>query len=711
MYQHAVSCLLVLCLFLPASLPAQKPADLKKSGEKALDLGRWAEARALLLQYQQEKPGDPSVLTRLGIAHYHLRQGEKAREYLEYVAAKQPDSKDVELYFYLGRTLHGLGEYDRAMAAYKAFLRVAAEKDPRRAGVVDDIRRCARAGAIPASDAAALVENMSDRLNTAGDEFAPLPSVNHPDRLYFSAAREGCTGGRRDADGYEDTLRGEWCADMFLARRSTRGWEETAPLSSLLNTSRHEVALDFNRGGQVLYFSRGFTLYSGEICADTAGRKDEYAVQPPLFASPMQAEEGDGAPFFVNDTVLLFASRRPGGQGGLDLYITERRAEGWTAPQNLGPAVNSAYDETMPFLAADGRTLYFSSNRNTGMGGLDVYKAVFDAALAAWQTPANLGAPVNSPFDDAFFRLTADGRSAYLASDRFGSLGARDLYVVYFKDAQPEQYAAGQPVLFTEIEKKAAGAQAEQAAESAGLNTLPYTTDRDVLSAENLRQLDKAAALAQQYPEAQVLVTVFTDETGPSKFDVYYGIKRAELVGKALLDRGVGAGRVVLRSVGANYPLARAVLDDKPNPMAPTFNRRVEVELASPSREFPPETKPRRPEVSELMLSGGARQYSESVKGLSFSVEAATTRQILTDDALYVFGDIRIESRPGDGMYYYTAGLFKKFQQAAQLRDELKKQNFAEATVIAYIDGVRISKAEAVALLRKYPELQEFIRK
>jgi outer membrane protein OmpA-like peptidoglycan-associated protein/tetratricopeptide (TPR) repeat protein len=707
---RSVICLFVFVLVSPA-LWAQKAAELKKNGEKAFANERWADALALLSQYQQEKPGDPAVLTKLGIAHYHLHQPDKARQYLEYVAKQNPNSQDAELFLYLARTLHGQQEFERAIPAYKSFLRVCGEKHPLRAGIPDQIRRCVSGMAIQPNDNVALVENLGDRVNSAGDEFAPLISPNNPNRLYFSAAREGCNGGRRNDAGLADSVAGHWCSDIFFTNQTTSGWEYATSLSGLLNTSRHEVALGFARKGQVLFYFRGFTPYSGDVFADTAGRKDEYAVSPPTFVSPMKAEEGDCNPFFFNDSTLIFASRRAGGQGGLDLYITTFSDSAWTEPRNLGVPVNSPYDETSPFLARDGRTLYFSSNRTESMGGLDVFKTVFEDEKLAWQAPANLGTPINSPGDDAFFSLATDGRTAVFSSDRLDSYGERDLYIVYFKEEMAEQTRTREPNSFLEVEKLAANVnKAELETKSAAIPALFYNSDKDVLSPENLKVIEDAAALARQMPQATVLVTCHTDETGAAKFDLYYGIKRAELVGKALIERGVAASRVVLLSCGPNYPLVRTIIEATPNPQAAKMNRRIEISLATLGEKLPVEVTVPRPEVSDLMAAPGAKFFDENTKGLFFRVEVATTRQILTNDALAMFSDLMIESQPATGSYRYSAGLLKQHDKAVQLKKDLQKQGFEEATVVAYIDGIRVSKAEAVGLLKKYPDLAAYVR-
>jgi outer membrane protein OmpA-like peptidoglycan-associated protein len=450
-------------------------------------------------------------------------------------------------------------------------------------------------------------------------------------------------------------------------------------------------------------------VFSGDLLVDTAGVKDEYKIESPVFTGPVHMQDGDATPFFFNDTTLIFASRIAGGQGGADVYASVYSAGAWSNPLNLGPEINTPYDEICPFLAKDGRTLYFSSNHDATAGGFDVFKCVYDPLKKQWSKAVNLGFPINSPADDTYFRLSNDGKSAFLASDRMEGLGENDLYQVYFKETQPEQLAensragfaqpvvalpADQPELLTEFESPA----------------LAYDTDKDLVSPDNLKLVQAFAEQARRFPETSVLITVHTHETGPAKFDLYNGIKRAEILGKQLTDWGLPAGRIQLRSVGAGYPIARNVLDAAPNPFGQKLNRRVEMTLAVPNDQAPVKVQIRKPAVAAVMRAGADQVLDSLTAGVSFKVEIAVARQILNNDDLGMYTDLMIESQPGSGAFRYTAGWSKQFATAKALRDELEKRGFEGTTVVAYINGIRISKAEAVGIVKKYPELARYIK-
>lgn len=708
-----------LLLFSGKSVEAQNAADLKKNGEKYYENRRWADALDAFQKFQESKPGNEQVLIKIGICHLQLHHVEQARQFLNGVLERNPSANDPDLHYFWARLLHGEHDFQKAIAAYKNYLRLAPPRHPLRANVADNLKRCVAAMTISENPSVALVENLGERVNSAGDEFAPLPSVNHSNRIYFSAARAGCAGGQRDEEGLTDEFSGRWRADMFFTNLQSGGWDFATPLPSLLNSPREEIVLDFSENGQVLYYFRGFSQFAGEIFADTAGRKDEYALVPAVFQSPFQPEAGDQNPFFFNDSTLFFSSRRDGGLGGLDIWWTRRRSDGsWLSAQNLGAAVNSAYDELAPYLAPDGRTLFFSSNRLESMGGLDVFSTVFEDAKQAWAAPRNFGRGVNSAGDDSNFRFSKDGKTAFFASDRLESMGERDIFICYFKEEQAAAVARPNPIFFAEAGKNAAAETAETPAvapvapsQIVELEPFFYENDKDLSSPVNLKILKEAAAAVRPFPAVKLVVTVHTDETGPSKFDLYYGIKRAEIIGKTLLGEGLTTDRVVLWSAGSGFPIATNVLGQEENLVGRRLNRRVGLSAVVPlGAASPVELRTTFPAVAEVMSVAAGNQFLEKNVGLTFRVQLTTMRQILTDDAISMFEEMQIEAVPNAGEYKYVSGLCRKMSEAVALRKELVGQGFANAQIFAYLDGVRLSRQQAVGLVKKFPELAAFLK-
>jgi hypothetical protein len=132
--------------------------------------------------------------------------------------------------------------------------------------------------------------------------------------------------------------------------------------------------------------------------------------------------------------LIFFSSNRPGGFGGKDLYYIRKLPNGkWAEPFNLGPAINTPYNEDAPFIHPAENILFFSSEGHTNMGGYDIFKSRFDES-AVFAEPTNMGSPVNTVDDDIFFVLNTDASMGYLSSERQGGYGSQDIYTVYFPE-------------------------------------------------------------------------------------------------------------------------------------------------------------------------------------------------------------------------------------------------------------------------------------
>jgi outer membrane protein OmpA-like peptidoglycan-associated protein len=139
---------------------------------------------------------------------------------------------------------------------------------------------------------------------------------------------------------------------------------------------------------------------------------------------------------------LYFSSNRPGGLGGTDLYKATKDAKGeWANVKNLGPTINTAFDEEGPFIDYDMVTLYFSSKGHKNMGSYDIFRAVFDPRKNTWSAPENLGYPINTPDDDIFYITSSDGKRAYYSSVREDGLGYTDIFLITTPEGMKEREA------------------------------------------------------------------------------------------------------------------------------------------------------------------------------------------------------------------------------------------------------------------------------
>lgn len=638
------------------------------------------------------------------------------QQLIESAKRNQPETPPP-VYLYEGRIAQHNFEFKNAIKAYKNFLRAAKSDHPDRRAVIGDLQRCAVAQNIVGQNSLALVENLGESINSIGDDFAPVQSVNYDDKIYFSSARNNSEGGLRNENGLPDEKIGKPTADIFSSELDGADWTMPEGLGSeLLRSPRHEILLDFAKEGQVMLFFKGMTPFSGDILVDTFRTEGEMRSLLPNFAAPIRPQDGDNSMFLFNDTTLIFASRRTGGYGGLDLYITTRNPEGqWNEPKNLGANINTPFDETTPFLAKNGRTIFFSSNNLKSLGGFDIFLSHFDEKTLDWQSPQNLGKPINSAGDETHFRLTRDGAKAYFASSRKDAMGERDLYLAIFSKVRTADQTAMFPPLFTQI----AAFQAANAAENPDVPTvseyrfssLYYENDDDLTRGANLQQAKKLVELAKKFPNTKFILSAHCAEGDRVHLDLYLTMKRLEKLGKYLVDNGVKRENLVLKSIGSSFPIARIELEGQPNPAGIKINQRVDIAILNTDPLL--KTTIDEPVVSEFMVEKSGFALKNHERGLSYKIQVTATKRMYEAEILTKYPAAIIETAAateGGNVYQYTVGLNNAFMEAERLRKQLVNDFVKDAWVVPYIDGVRVvSVEEAKKLAKKYPDLQNYI--
>lgn len=240
------------------------------------------------------------------------------------------------------------------------------------------------------------------------------PQVNPTGtRLYFTSVRKG------GFDHQKDTINGmNWGEDIYFSTLIDSSWSAPQLLPEPLNSMGDDFGSSFTGDGQLMVYVK---------CDDDEGigNCDLYITQlngtqwtvPQNMGNVVNSNMWDSQPTISSDgTRIIFASTRQGGYGGMDLYMTQKNHLGdWGVPQNLGSTVNTPFNENGPYLAPDGKTLYYASTGHPGYGGTDIFSSTFEENR--WSRPLNLGAPLNSEGDDTQFTISAAGK-AYFASSR-----------------------------------------------------------------------------------------------------------------------------------------------------------------------------------------------------------------------------------------------------------------------------------------------------
>ncbi|RYU92203.1 hypothetical protein EWM62_01855 [Mucilaginibacter terrigena] len=252
--------------------------------------------------------------------------------------------------------------------------------------------------------------NMGPEINTDADEYLPV-----------ATADEGTLIFTRKIGNNED---------FYKSIKLNNNWQKADYLSNIINTPT------FNEGAQSISQDGKYLFFTGCNRPDGLGRCDIYIAQkrgddwakPFSLSSPVNTSGWEAQPSISADgRTLYFVSNRKGGYGGYDIWKSTLSEQGWGVPENMGPEINTAYDEQSPFIHPDDNTFYFCSNGWPGMGNKDLFVSRLGKD-GKWGKPENLGSPINSSGDENGLTLTANGSYAFFSSNNLKGFGGYDIY-------------------------------------------------------------------------------------------------------------------------------------------------------------------------------------------------------------------------------------------------------------------------------------------
>ncbi|MBC6992857.1 OmpA family protein [Neolewinella lacunae] len=441
--------LLLLCLQV-ATASAQwvsKSAEAKGAFDDGVNFLLAGKAQKAAKSFRAATKLDTSFTAAyrfLGTAEELQRNYPAAAEAYQTVIARDSTFSRL-LYYQLGKVyykmsrpalaLHYLQMFQRLQAQDRGvFGRNGEEEAQQEAAILKKLDREIQAAQITQDSSQFInvteIHNLGTAINTNRDDYFPFFS-NDLSSVLFTRMGQG---------NDEDLIRG--------SRRNLDGTFTTARFGSF-NTLEPEGMCTLVRDGERIYFTLchgntsrgGCDLYAGWLIDGKIER-----VEP--LPDYVNAESWDSQPAISCDgQQLFFASIRPGGFGGSDIYRCIKRPDGtWSEPQNLGSGVNTPEDEEGPFLSNDGGTLYFASMGHSSLGDQDIFVSYWDKTTNRFTQAMNLGPPVNGPHRELGFHLTSDGKTGYFASDRPGGLGGLDIYSFKLSDklsGRPITYVAG----------------------------------------------------------------------------------------------------------------------------------------------------------------------------------------------------------------------------------------------------------------------------
>ena len=502
-------------------------------------------------------------------------------------------------------------------------------------------------------------------------------------------------------------------------------------MSDKINTEKNDKLLGFSHDGQRLFSARGVNssesvLYSDEFYAD------EDIPNPQQLDSLIEGPYIESDAFFFKDSLLLFTSNRPEGYGGFDIYFTKLNpvTKEWSIPVNLGPEINTPYDEVNPFLTKNGRTLYFSSNNIQSMGGYDVFKGKYNEEIGKFDV-SNLGFPVNSAADERNFRVTTSAASAYFDSSKSGGKGGRDIYVIYFKDQLTDHQKTASPLSFIQLsesfkqelaieETKQKEQEASGIIEYAPEDMITYKLrsmvyneeDETVISINNRNNLSKVIEAMTDYPKVKLQVICHSDNSGSRPFSFYSSYQKGLEIYEYLLSKGINPANVTINAHGDIYPAAKNKdYNGTPSKLGMKLNRAIDLKLYN-LQNTPLIVEYDDNLVSSLIKTPERDDFYKRNAGLNYKILIKETTKVLNDNKLLSFKpDVAVESGDNKDNMLYLIGLAKTYQEAIQLRDEFNKAypSYVNAYIVPYVDGIRVADEDLESQADTYPDLYRYL--
>lgn len=626
-------CGMILCVIHTTLFAQYRPEKINKraralymDAQAALDMQNLTQAIAYL---KMAVKADSQYLDAWAqLASIAFKQKDYPEAVIDFQRVMAIDSTyDPRLYYAYAKSLAGMGKFAEAIAYMHRYLQIP--------GLGSDEITLGKSwlqhfeiGLQTALQHHPFApQNLGDSINSADPEYFPSLTVDGQ-TLVFT---------RNLHNQNEDFYISTWDA-------ADSQWHRAVNLGPPVNTPENEGTGHISQDGRILIYAACNQPGGLGSCDIVYSVRTAQGWSTPVNLGPnVNSRFWDSQPCLSPDNHdLYFVSNRPGGYGGSDIYVCHLQPDGsWSKPENLGPNINTPGDETSPFIHADNQTLYFASNGWPGIGDMDLFYSRRQPD-GSWSKPVNLGYPINTIDHDGTLFVAADGKTAYFASDRFNGYGQLDLYAfTLYPEARPiptlyvrgtvydslthqplsasidlidvatdslitrihsdihGQYLVTLPIgkiyafhvshpgylfysdQFSLINQKAyrpyeinIPLQPIRLHARMVLKNIFFDFNKYDLKPESKPELDKLVQFLKDNPTLHITIKGYTDSVGTASFNLTLSQHRAEAVMQYLIAHGIQANRLKAVGYGEAQPVASNETEE-----GRALNRRVEFEI------------------------------------------------------------------------------------------------------------------------------------
>lgn len=420
-------CISFIFVLLPYISNGQDISKYVERGDAYLAAKNYEKA---IIQYNEAlKIDSNSVDANYGYGISLFKSGSKTETLPYFKKTHDLDPHhDKYLYRYLGRAFQLNFEFDSAIFYYNEYethlhKHEIPHQKTEKATIDKRIFECKSALELIKTPKKVKIQNLGSGINSKYDDYSPALSADEK-KLMFTSRRDHNVGfgnefSKKDQEFYEE---------VFVTEREDTSWANAKSLGSKVNGRKHDASVSTSADGHKLLIYKSHHKTNGDLHYSSLKKKGW--SRPKRFGGDINTTSFEpSATMNISENMLIFSSDRPGGYGGLDLYVSRLLPTGkWGKSHNLGPKINTKYDEDAPFLKADEKTLYFSSSGHNSMGGYDIFTTELDEKHNHWSDPVNLGVPINTPDDDIYFIWSKEGNIGYYSSKRKEGFGGQDIY-------------------------------------------------------------------------------------------------------------------------------------------------------------------------------------------------------------------------------------------------------------------------------------------
>ena len=480
-------------------------------------------------------------------------------------------SSPPDAWLYLGNAYRINNQLDKAIDAYNSYLSLALKASPvDKEFALQQIESCKRAKESIKNPSPIFKENMGQRFNSNLNNFQAVYSGDENSMAYMTAQKF------YDAVFFVKKVNGTWTNPINITPQIESDGNQYVSSLSFDGTKLFLVRID-NFDGDILISDYSMGRWN-------PSRSIGKTINTKYFESH--------ASLSPDGKTLFFTSNRIGGLGGMDIYTSAIAENGeWSEPVNIGSTINTPLNEESPFVSSDGKTLYFSSQGHSTIGGYDVFTSDLQNNKT-WSVPKPLPYPLNTTDDDLFFFPDNQKNGGYITLYEEAGLGEGDIYYMKIIPAE-EALVADKPVETVGITEKPVEnpvttetlsvvepvVVAEEKPTSLQYSIKPifFGFDSFTLTDAAKEKLGDLTKAMQEYPLLSIEIRGYTDALGSFEYNQILSEKRAKAVTAYITSKGIDPSRLKIKGFSESENIAiNAYADGKDALEGRKFNRRVE---------------------------------------------------------------------------------------------------------------------------------------